>query len=251
MIIFGNGAAFGRVRTDFAGNALATPTPTRFGVIQDLSFDISRELKMLYGERSYPVAVGAGKAKASFKAKLGNFSADVYGKLYGGRTALTTPRLMQVDDPITIAASVTTTPPSSGTFLTDYGIVDVSTGNPYRRVASAPALGEYSLSGSTYTFNASDVGKAALRNYEYSVAATPGNSLFSLNNEIMGQAPSFTYIGQTLYQGKRLVLQLENCISAKFSLPQKNDDFAVQDFEFEAFDNGSGSLGYMMITEPS
>lgn len=251
MQVFGAGAVYGIPRTDFAGATLATPTPIRLGVLQEVSVDISRELKMLYGERSFPVGVGAGKGKLSVKAKMGNFSAAVYGQLYGGRAPTTTIKLLQVDDPITAAASVTTTPPSSGTFVSDLGIVEVSTGNPFRRVASGPAAGEYSLSGGTYTFNAADVGKALLRNYEYQVATATGKSLYSLNNEIMGLTPTFKFAAQCLYQGKRLVLQLENCISGKFNLPMKNDDFAIPDFEFEAFDGGTGTLGYLTIEEPS
>lgn len=251
MIVFGNGAVFARQLLDAAGTTNATPTPVRFGVLQDVAFEPSFELKMLHGERSFPVAVGRGKGKMSFKAKMGNFSAAMLGQLLLGKAPTTAVKLLQVDDPITIAASVTTTPPNAGTFLTDLGIVSAITGLPFKRVASAPAAGQYSLSGSTYSFNASDVGQAALRNYEYSIAANPSNSQYSFDNDIMGLAPTFSYAGQTLYQGKRLVLNLTNCISGKMSLPQKNDDFALPDFEFEAFDNGAGSLGYMTITEPS
>ncbi len=251
MIVFGNGAAWGIAKTDINGAALATPTPVRFGVIQELGIDISRELKMLYGERSFAVAVGAGKGKISMKGKFGNFSAAMYGQLYAGRSPTTAGTFVQSDDPITIAASVATTPPSSGTFVADFGIIDVTTGTPFIRVASAPAVGQYSVSAGTYTFNATDAGKAALRNYSYSVAAAAGRSLYNLSNDVMGLAPTFSYSGQTLYQGKRLVITLNNCISSKFNLPQKNDDFATPDFEFEAFDNGTGTLGTLLIEEPS
>lgn len=252
MIIFGNGAAYGRQKTDAAGNVLATPNAVRFGIIQDLGFDLSRELKMLYGERAFPVAVGSGKGKADFKAKLGNFSAAMYGQLYAGRTASTTIRQMNTDVPLAITASLTISGiPNSGTFATDYGVTNASTGAAFSRVASAPAIGQYTVSAvGVYAFNAGDVGVAALFNYEY-VATVPGTSQFDLSNDVMGLAPTFSYVGQTSYGGKRLVIRLDNCISSKFSVPQKNDDFANQDFEFSAFDNGSNSLGTLMITEPS
>jgi hypothetical protein len=251
MLVFGAGAVYGTPRTDFSGATLATPTPVRLGILQEVSVDISRELKMLYGERGFPVGVGAGKGKISIKAKMGNFSAAAYGQLYSGRAPTTAIKLLQVDDPIVSAASVTTTPPSSGTFVSDLGIVEVSTGNSFKRVASAPATGEYTVTGSTYAFAVADNGKALLRNYEYSVASATGKSLYNLTNDIMGLVPTFKFASQTLYQGKRLVLQLDNCISGKFALPLKNDDFAIPDFEFEAFDNGTGTLGYMTIEEPS
>ncbi|MGL4576364.1 MAG: hypothetical protein ACRCV9_16390 [Burkholderiaceae bacterium] len=252
MIVFGNGAAWGTAKTDINGNALATPTPVRFAVIQELGVDISREMKVLHGERSFPVAVGVGKGKISMKGKFGNFSAAMFGQLYAGRAAATAATLIQSDDAFVAAASVTVTPPSSGTFVSDFGIADVATGNPFVRVASAPAVGQYSVTaGGVYTFNATDAGKALLRNYSYTIAAAAGRSTYSLSNDVMGLAPTFSYSGQTTFQGKRLVLTLNNCISSKFNLPQKNDDFATPDFEFEAFDNGTGTLGTLMIEEPS
>ena len=251
MIIFGNGSAYARPLTDYAGNALATPTPVRFGVIQDLGVDISRELKMLHGEKAFPVAVGSGKAKISCKGKLGDFKASIWGSLYAGRSASTTVTAAVTDDPIVIATSVTTTAPSSGTYANDLGITNASTGLPFVRVASAPAVGQYSVSGiGTYTFNATDVGVAALRNFEYT-ATIAGNSQFNLVNEVMGLAPTFSYIGQTLFGGKVLTLKLNSCVSGKFNLPQKNDDYAQPDFEFEAFDNGSGTIGTLRLSEPA
>ncbi len=251
MFVFGNGVAMGIATTDINGAALATPTPVRFATMQEIGIDISRELKMMHGEKTFAVAVGVGKSKIGGKGKFGNFSASMYGQLYAGRAPTTTGTFVQYDDPIVVAASVTTTPPASGTFVSNLGIVDIATGNAFNRVASAPAVGQYSESGGTYTFNASDVGKAVLRNYSYSVATAAGRSTYSITNDVMGLAPTFRYIGQTLFQGKRLVIELNNCISSKFNLPQTNDNFATNDFEFEAFDNGTGVIGRLLIEEPS
>lgn len=254
MIVFGNGAAYGRMTIDVSGASVANPTPVRFAVLQDLGFEESYELKQLHGERQYAIAIGRGKGKLSFKCKLGNYSAAMRGQLLAGRSSTTAINLLQVDDPVAIAASVTTTPPNSGTFVSDLGIINALTGNPFKRVASAPAVGEYTVSGTgTYGFNAADVSAAIplLRNYEYSIAANASNSRYNFTNDIMGLAPTFSYFGQTLYQGKRLVLSLTSCVGGKISLPQKNDDFSMPDFEFEAQDPGNNVLGYMCITEPS
>ncbi|HWR15176.1 MAG TPA: phage tail protein [Terriglobales bacterium] len=67
---------------------------------------------------------------------------------------------------------------------------------PLRYVASAPAAGQYSASGGTYTFAAADAGKQVVLNYVYSVpdssgdASAPATKLsLSLFTGDLGQAP--------------------------------------------------------------
>ncbi|MFH4180992.1 hypothetical protein WDA55_23325, partial [Acinetobacter baumannii] len=61
-----------------------------------------------------------------------------------------------------IPAGGTVTPvvPNSGTFVKDLGVTD-AIAIPLKRVASAPATGQYSVDAATgaYTFAAADVGK--------------------------------------------------------------------------------------------
>src|SRR5581483_11374955 len=64
---------------------------------------------------------------------------------------------------------ITPTVPSSGTWLADLGVVDIN-GNPYTRVASAPATGQYSVAAGVYTFAAADTGKTVYINFRYTVS---------------------------------------------------------------------------------
>jgi hypothetical protein len=54
MFGFGAGALWGTPLTDYAGNAIANPTPILFGTLQDVSMDISFDVKELHGENQFP-----------------------------------------------------------------------------------------------------------------------------------------------------------------------------------------------------
>ena len=72
-------------------------------------------------------------------------------------------------------------------------------------------------------------------------------SLFTLNNLLMGQSPFFSVMLNETYQGRNFALKLNNCTSSKLSLPFKNEDFTVQDFDFEAMADNAGIIGYASL----
>ena len=177
MITFGAGKLIAVPTQDASGAAIANPTPVAVAVLQDVSVDIDYETKTLHGEKQFPVAIGRGKAKISWKAKSGDFKGAVLGSLLLGAGALAQRKGVVIDEAKTIPTpsgpyTVTITPPATGTFVADLGVIDVLTGTPMKRVASAPATGEYSLAGAVYTFAAADAGKAVLISHEYSVASS-------------------------------------------------------------------------------
>ena len=63
----------------------------------------------------------------------------------------------------------------------------------------------------------------------------------------MGYTPSFSLMLRNDFDGKKMVLKLNRCISSKLNIPLKNDDFAMYDFEAEAFADASGQLGYICM----
>lgn len=140
--------------------------------------------------------------------------------------------------------------PGPSTFATDLGVVNVGTGLPLTRVASAPASGQYTVTaGGIYAFAAADQGQAVLASFEYSAASTTGPKYVNITNQLMGYAPTFKAALDLSYLGKSMTLMLNNCISSKFSLPFKNDDFAIPEFDFAAFADASGNIGYMALAE--
>ncbi len=148
MYLFGSGALFGIPTADVNGNAIAAPTPIQFGGLQDVSLDISFDIKELYGMQQYAIDMARGKAKITGKAKKAIINAALFNNLFFGMTA-TAGILSDYDDITGVAIPVTTfmiTPaiPASSTFTTDLGVADIN-GKPYTRIASAPATGQYSL----------------------------------------------------------------------------------------------------------
>lgn len=251
MINFGTGKLVA-VPTNMAdGSPIANPTPVILGTMQDVGVDMSVELKMLYGGKRYPLAVGQGKGKISIKAKYADINAAILGQLFYGKTAAAGIKAGVFDFPAAIPSTgpheVTVAPPNSGTFVADLGVVNVSTGKQMDRVGTAPGTGQYTVNAAgKYVFAAADASKGVLFSYEYSAASATGQ-VFNLTNDDMGYTPSFSLLLQNGYDGKTMVMKLNRCVSGKLNLPFKADDFAVYDFDAEAFADATGSLGYVCM----
>lgn len=254
MLTFGTGALFGTPLTDATGAAIANPTPVQFGTLQDVSADFSFETKPLYGALQYPVAIGRGKGKASFKAKAANLNGALLNSIIFGQT-LSSGIVSDVNDttgtliPAT-PFTITVVPPSSGTFLADLGVTN-DLGLVMTRVASAPTAGQYSVSAlGAYLFSSADnvAGRRAFINYQYSATSTTAKKI-QIQSLPMGYAPSFKCDLYLPYQGKSMILSMNNCISSKFSMATKLDDFLVPEFDFEAFADASNNLGTYALSE--
>lgn len=250
MIGFGIGKLLCVPTADATGTAIATnvATPVQLGTLQDVSVDLSFEPKMLYGNKQFPVAVGRGKGKLGFKAKTGEIDGAVLGSLFFGQT----PGVSQLAAAIDVTGAIPTTPfqitptvPGSGTWVADLGVYFSATGVQLKRVASAPTTGQYSVSAGVYTFAAADTGLGVVFNFEYTAAS--GGQSFQMTNQLMGYAPTFSALLVTPYLGKKMVLKFNSCISSKFSIPLKNEDFVIPDFDADAFADSSGNLGYMCL----
>lgn len=250
MINFGTGQLIA-VPTSLAdGTAIATPTPVRLGTIQDVSVDLSVEMKTLYGSKRYPIAAGQGKGKIAIKAKYAEINGAILGSLFYGKSATAGIKGGVFDNVQSIPASgpytITVAPPNSGTFLNDLGVIFGATGVQLTRVASAPTAGQYSVSAGVYTFAAADAGKTVALSYEYSATSTTGQ-IFTITNDVMGYTPSFSLLLQNQFNGQNLVMKLNRSVSNKLNIPLKNDEFALYDFEAEAFADAAGELGYICL----
>lgn len=247
MIVFGVGTMYGVPLSDAAGNAIATnvASPVQFGVLQEAQGDLSFDEKTLYGAYQMPVAFGRGKGKLTFKAKAADITAQAFGALFFG-VAPTAGIDSIVDN---VAGTIPTTPfqitptvPSSGTWIVDLGVRYASTGIALARVASAPATGQYSVAAGVYTFAAADTALSVLISYEYTASST---SQFKIPfaNQLMGYAPSFLCELSLPFNGKQMTIKLNNCVSSKLTLPFKNEDFSIQEFDFTALADSGNNIG--------
>jgi hypothetical protein len=158
----------------FATNTAANSTPVQFGTLQDVSLDVSRTLKELYGQGQFPVAIGAAQMKITGKAKFAQVNGRLYNDLFYGGTTSVGQTLMAYNEAGTVPASTTyiVTVVNSATWVEDQGVLYSATGLPFKKVASAPTLGQYSVAAGVYTFAAADASAPVLISYTGNTIAT-------------------------------------------------------------------------------
>jgi len=141
---------------------------------------------------------------------------------------------------------------STDTFVKFLSIRDANN-NPMVQVASAPATGQYSVSTHTLTFAAADVATTVFIDYQYTYTVTANAAdqpkTQTVNNILMGYAPTFGCDLYIPYSGKQLTVSLPNCISTKLGVDTKLDDFTEPEFDFEAFANNAGVVMVLGTTE--
>jgi hypothetical protein len=238
MFIFGSGALIGTPQG-------ANPTPINFGLVQEVTIDESATLKSLFGQNRRALAVGAGTIKTTGKAKTAKISGLAMGSLYYGVAPVVGQVGTSFGEAGTIPAvsTYTITVANSANWTVDQGVIYAATGLPLKRVASAPAIGQYSVAAGVYTFAAADASKAVLLSYNYTISAS-GTSIL-INNPLLGATVSFGALlfGLDPTTSLGYSLQLYNCVSSKFAFGTKLEDFVQPEFDFECFVNPAGNLG--------
>lgn len=239
-IVFGSGSLWG-VQT-----GVANPTPAKFAALQGCAIDIGFSTKELFGQHNFPITVARGAGKISVKASSASFQARAFNDLFFNGQLNTGKLMTALDEAASIPAAAgpyTITVANGATYAGDLGVIDKATGSLMKRVAAAPATGEYSVNTTTgvYTFASADAQKPVLISYQYNVAAS-GNTII-ISQQLLGSAPKFKAVLSTKYDGQQLDLQLNACVATKLSFATKQEDFAMPDFEFSAFADDSGEVG--------
>ena len=234
-----------------SGMLIATPsganaTPMQFGTLQDASIDISFSSKQLFGQYQFPIALARGEGKITGKAKFANIDGPLFNNCFFGQTYNPGQKMWSYNE----AGSVPSSSPyvyaaaNAGNFDADLGVVYAASGLALVKVASAPAIGQYSVSAGVYTFNSGDAGKAVLVSYSYT--QTSGGSRALISNRVMGTAPTFQidfYQTNPNIPGAQWSLRLYNCVSSKLSIASKTQDFGIPELDFEALANAANAIG--------
>ena len=252
MKIFGAGLTWATPLQDAGGTAITTPTPVMFGVTQEVEIDFKFDLKEMYGNLQFPVAIGRGKGSVSGKINSGEiFAGALETVLFGqaGAGGLSAARYDTVGT--LVAASVTVAAPLNGTFDGDLGVIMADTGLPLTRTnATTVSAGQYKVDTTgVYTFNTAEVGRTAFINFRYT--ATAGNAVGSrsitLKSLPMGYAPTFMLDQYIDYMGKKALFRLFNCVAEGTKFQMKNDDFSYGDMGFKCFANSAGNIGSISL----
>lgn len=239
---FASGALFG-TRTD-----QSNPTPVRFGVLQDVQIDFAGTNKELYGQNQFPQDVARGPIKVTGKAKSAQIFSQYFDLFFGDGVTPATGVAVALSEAHTVA-STTQTVTNAATFSSDLGVSYAATGIPLVRVApSSEVAGKYSVNTSTgvYTFASADE-VALLFSYEYGV--TSGFNEILMVNQLMGSTPTFAIVLATTYKGNVMNIHLNQAISEKLSIPIKNQDYTILEFDFSAYADAAGNLGKLTFSQ--
>ncbi len=167
MFEFGAGTLWG---FPVSGNTAANPTPMKFGTLQDVSLDISGDVKQLYGQKQFPEAVARGKCKITGKSKFASINGKMLNDMFFGQTLPAGMIKTSLDEAATVPATpFTITVANAAQFKQDWGVRYTVTGIPLTRVASGPVQGQYSVNTSTgvYTFAAADTAAQVQISYTF------------------------------------------------------------------------------------
>ncbi|VTY10173.1 Uncharacterised protein [Neisseria subflava] len=256
QLTFGSGEVFAEMITDAYGNRVQNATPVRIMGLQEMSVDLSAELKEFYGQNRFALAVAQGKVKVSgkFKGALINgltlntlfFGAEFTTGTMKALFADTTGKSVPASGAYTVQAAV----PNGGRFVDDAGVMGED-GEAYIKVASNPVAGQYTVSNTgLYTFHESAKGKTVFPSFTYT-QTMPSAKKIELSNMAMGNTPTFKLKYLTQFKGKKALLELESVTSGKLGLfSTKNDDFSVPEIDFTASTDEAGfKVGTLWIQE--
>lgn len=240
-------------RIDVTGNLIG---PRDAQLVQSFALDIDWDMKELYGSYQQPQAIGRGKQKTTGKITFAGVDGRMIADTVFGLVPATGQLTLAVDEAQTVpsGAGFTVTVANAANFATDEGVKYAASGLLFVRVTSAPAQGQYAVNSASgvYTFNSADANAAIRISYTWNNAGSGLKT--TMTNQLLGTTPQFRLVftntispgapgegGQTL----PFNLQLNACTINKFSLPYKQDDWLLQDLDFGAFADATGTLGYL------
>lgn len=222
--------------------SVGVPTPRRIGIIQDVSIEIKRDLKELFGENKYAEDVASGNETISGKYKSGELDPSWMMESFMSASRTTGILvLVKAEESVVTAASVTVA--GGADFSEDYGVVELSTNKVWRRVASAPSAGEYSVNETTgqYTFNATDNTKRLA--FTYLKKQTTSGETYTVNNTLAGDS---VFVSLLLYKSSRTQksfgLRLANASFESASFGFKLNEYAMPEGAFKGFAGSNGKV---------
>lgn len=227
-------------------NAAGVVTPQKFGILQDVDLSLTAELKELYGQKRFALAMAPGKTKIELKAKFAAISGNLFNQLFFGGVVTATQTLFADSEAANIPASTTftVTAANGATFLSDEGVY-YQTGLPLSKVATLAAAGQYippTGSPGVYTFDSADASLGVYLSYLY---GTTAGLQMAITNNPMGQGPTFKVVLSQPFDSRQTNFIFNNCQASKLSFPTKQDDFTITEIDFMVTADASGNIGTM------
>jgi hypothetical protein len=232
---------------------ITLPTPFNIGYINEFSTDFSFDTKQLFGQNQFALLAARGTAKSTGKMKAATLSGSALNALlFGGTWTAGTQYDTAADSSVAIPATpftITPTPPNSGTYNQDLGVVNAVTGEPLVLVTGTPAAGQYSITAGAYLFSAADhtAGVTVTINYAYSYTTGATGQYQTIVNELIGTTPTFQIDYKTTLYGATYYLRIFQAIGSKWSMGHKITDFAMPEYDFEFFANAAQNIALISL----
>ena len=243
----GSGVLIG---TPNVGLLATNPQPTAFPVLQDVSVEFKGDLKGLYGQYQYSLDTLRGKVKVTGKGKMIVPTPDVLSQIFFGLDTTAGVSRPVFNESHTPAASVSTTQITASVNL---GVIDGDTGEEMELITTSgsPAVGQYKFVpynatgpvDASYTFNAAETAETVLLSYSWT-DSTHGVTL-EMTNQLIGDSPQMSLALFNTYKSKLYSLTLNAVMLGSFSIPTKQEDHWISDFDFEASADLANVLGYI------
>ena len=234
-----------------AGNLPTNPTPFKFGVLQEVTVDFKADLKKLFGQYQMAVATARGKLDVTIKGKIAVYDPLMLNQLYFAQVATSGVSMIVDGEAETINSTTNTATVANTPILTDWGVLDATTGEAFTcmpNTAAVVATSQYypNITTGVYTFSGADgaVSRAVTISYTYTVAA---GSTITLANQLMGYAPELSMLLYNHFRGKYLALELNDVTLGSINLPSKLEDFWIADFDGSANADASNVIGKLMM----
>ena len=227
--------------------ALPGGAPILFACLQDCSLSASFDQKLLYGQSSFALEQARGKAKLDFKATVGRIDPLLFNAIFWNGTTASGQINSALGEVAILTAATGSTidvkAANASTMRVALGVFDPAVGRFMTQIAQAatPVSGQYSAVPQTgdFIFAAADAGKTVKLYYTYGL--TSGTTM-AVANPAMDSGPVFRADLVQSFRGKQTVLTAWACQAFKLSLPFKQEDFTLPEFDFSAMDDGTGAV---------
>jgi len=238
-------AAFGPGIVLVTRTDLATPAAFNIGYAQEFQLNVAATNKQLFGQNSYPLAVGRGTVKLTGKIKAAQISGLALNAAFFGSSFTAGRDTYYFNEAHTVASTTQVVTNTTGGIV-DLGLTYVSSGIPLQRVASgSEAAGKYSVNQSTGTYTFAVADEVAINfNYSNFSSGSSGQQMNLINTPI-GSAPTFQLDYWTSLNqpgAKPFAVRAFSCVGSKIALASKLEDFIMPELDFDVFANAAGQV---------
>jgi hypothetical protein len=224
------------VNNNVGGVALDNLTPIRFGVLQSVNIDFDFGNKQLYSQRVFPLLSSWSQGKVSGKISHATICGWLANLVLGFTT--TTPNtgsqvVMDQAQVIPSGTPYTITVNNASDLGVTFQLTSVTNGSissQLTRVTGTPATGQYAFSAGVWTFASADANKSIYISYAVTDA---GTASYSFVNPMQGLAPIFGLQFVQQFGGKTFRVTLPTCVSQKFAMPTRANDYELTEIDFE------------------